>query len=161
MTFQQLTGSAPCPCGSGQDYAHCCGPLIAAEKPAASAEALMRSRYSAFVLGDSAYLGSSWASETRPASLTLEPVDWKGLKILDAGPGQDDCEAYVRFIAYFRAGEHAAGLLEKSRFIREDGHWVYFDGVLEMNNVITRKQACPCGSGKKFKHCCAETYFQE
>ncbi|WP_417067401.1 YchJ family protein [Niveibacterium terrae] len=116
-----------CPCGSGKPYAHCCGPLHAGE-PAASAEALMRSRYSAFALNLPDYLLASWHPSTRPADLTEEgPAPrWIGLKVLAAASAGD--AASVEFVATCRVGGRAQRLHEKSRFVLEDGRWYYVDG---------------------------------
>ena len=129
----------PCPCGSGLDYAQCCR-LLHHGEPASSPEALMRSRYSAFVRDDADYVRASWHTDTRPAELTLEGGDqWLGLEIVDAT--QD--------------GDGFAVLEEHSRFVRENGHWFYLDG----EHTVTpfkpgRNDPCPCGSGRKFKKCC-------
>ena len=123
-----MTAAAACPCG-GAPFARCCGPLLAGE-PAPTAERLMRSRFSAFVLGDATYLLRSWSRETRPRVLELEEgTRWRRLQIVDAvGGGAADAEGVVEFRASYR-DEDGAGLLhERSRFVREDGRWVYRDG---------------------------------
>ena len=120
--------SDTCPCGSGRTYAGCCGPLHAGTAHAATAEALMRSRYSAFVLERVAYLQSSWHASTRPADLTLEPgVKWLGLEVRRHRPTGDD-RAEVEFVARYRVGGRAVRLHETSRFVREGGRWFYVDG---------------------------------
>lgn len=121
----------PCPCGLGQPYDECCGPLHAGQ-PAASAEALMRSRFSAFALGDAAYLLGSWHSTTRPARLLLDPRQrWTRLEVLgtEAG-GLLDSAGVVEFRAHYREPGESGSLHERSRFVREDGRWVYLDGDL-------------------------------
>lgn len=123
----------PCPCGNPDGYARCCGPLHEGA-PAASAEALMRSRYSAYVLGREDYLLASWHASNRPASLRLgaqQPAPtWLGLKIHRHESGSAD-RAIVEFVARFRVGGgRAQRLHEVSRFVREDGHWFYLDGDL-------------------------------
>jgi SEC-C motif-containing protein len=120
---------ALCLCGSGLPYDSCCGPLHGGAA-ASTAEALMRSRFSAFALGLPDYLLASWHPLTRPASLDLDPdVVWRRLQIVDVvAGGQDDAEGVVEFRASFR-GQDGAGLLqERSRFVRLDGRWVYLDG---------------------------------
>ena len=120
--------SDTCPCGSGRTYAGCCGPLHAGTAHAATAEALMRSRYSAFVLGRVGYLEASWHASTRPAGLTLEPGQkWLGLevkrhRVIDAD------HAEVEFVARSRIGGRGVRLHETSRFVREGGRWYYVDG---------------------------------
>lgn len=115
-----------CPCESGLSYAACCAPLHQGVA-AATAEQLMRSRYSAFVLDLPAYLLSSWHRSTRPASLDNdEPVRWLGLKIKQAHSSGSQAE--VEFIARYKVGGRAWKLHEKSRFVFEEGHWFYVDG---------------------------------
>jgi SEC-C motif domain protein len=121
----------PCPCGTGLPLAGCCGRLHDGTAPAATAEQLMRSRYSAFVLGDAGYLLTTWHPTTRPRSLDLDPdVRWAGLEILrTTGGSMLAAEGTVEFRArYVRAGR-AGAQHENSRFVREDGRWYYLDGV--------------------------------
>ena len=126
-----------CPCGrttpKGQalSLADCCG-LYHSGQPAPDAESLMRSRYSAFVLGDVPYLLSTWHSSQRPAELTLETGGkWLGLEIKQhLVTGTDTAE--VEFVARFRVGGKAVRQHERSRFVREKSHdgvrWLYVDG---------------------------------
>ncbi|MBX3602698.1 MAG: SEC-C domain-containing protein [Rubrivivax sp.] len=120
----------PCPCGSGQPYPACCGRFHAGplHLQAPDAEALMRSRYSAFVRGDVDYLLATWHPSTRPASLVLEPgVRWLGLEVR-AHHHIDDEHATVEFVARSRLAGRATRLHETSRFVREGGRWFYVDG---------------------------------
>ncbi|MGS2616650.1 YchJ family protein [Micromonospora sp. LZ34] len=122
--------AGPCPCGSGRPYADCCGPLHRGGT-AATAEALMRSRFTAFALGDAAYLLLSWHSSTRPARLDLDPGQrWTRLEVIgtDCG-GLFDTAGTVEFRAHYRAGGRPGTLTERSRFVREDGRWVYLDAL--------------------------------
>ncbi|BBG02383.1 UPF0225 protein [Pseudonocardia saturnea] len=98
-------------------------------RPAATAEDLMRSRYTAFVRGDSAHLLASWHPSTRPRRLRLEPGSvWTGLEIVArSGGAMFDAEGVVEF----RAQRHDGTLHERSRFVREDGRWFYVDGELD------------------------------
>ena len=118
-----------CPCGSGQAYAVCCAALHRGA-PAPSAEALMRSRYSAYVRGDRDYLLRSWHASTRPAQLDLDPATrWLGLSVKRHAP--DGARAEVEFVARYRVGGGSAVRLhEHSRFVHEDGHWYYLDGEM-------------------------------
>jgi SEC-C motif domain protein len=124
-----VTGSAACPCGSGEQYDGCCGPAHAGT-PAPTAEALMRSRYSAFALGLAPYLLASWHPATRPAELDLDgATTWRRLQIVDTvagGAGDDD--GVVEFRAAYRAPDGAGLLHERSRFVREGGRWYYLTG---------------------------------
>lgn len=123
------TRPGACPCGSGLPYDECCGRLHRGEADAPTAEALMRSRYSAFAVGDAAYLLRSWHSSTRPARLRLDPGDrWTGLEVVDTtGGGLFDATGTVEFHARYRERGRAATMTERSRFVREDGRWVYLD----------------------------------
>ena len=128
-----ITPQSPCPCGwrERRSLAECCGRHHAGE-PAPTAEALMRSRYSAFVLRDRDYLLRTWHADTRPADLGLDtPARWLGLRIIGArDTGPDTAE--VEFVARYRVGGGSAiRLRERSRFVRHQGHWLYVDGEQE------------------------------
>ncbi len=118
----------------------------------------MRSRYSANVLGDDAYLARSWHPSTRPVELDSRAGPrWVGLEIVatDAG-GAGDTEGMVEFKAYYLDGNKLSALHEQSRFLHEEGRWLYVNGRIypSQSRDIGRNEACPCGSGKKFKRCC-------
>lgn len=120
-----------CACGSGKNRSACCGPYLDDEASAPTAEALMRSRYVAFVEGREGYLLATWAAETRPESLALDPDQrWLGLAIraTQAG-GPEDAEGWVEFVARSRVRGQGVRLHERSRFRREAGCWVYVDGM--------------------------------
>jgi SEC-C motif-containing protein len=121
-----------CPCGSGEIYDGCCGPLHSGEARAATAEQLMRSRYSAFAMGDAAYLRRSWHSSTRPKRLELDKdTRWIRLEILetrDGGPFHTS--GTVRFRAqYAERGAAPVFMEENSSFSREHGAWVYVSAL--------------------------------
>ncbi len=118
-----------CPCGSGRRYAACCRPLHAGEKPAASAEALMRSRYGAYVLKLGDYLLATWHATTRPSELDLDADSskWLGLDVR-CHRQLDEHHATVEFVARYRIAGRGHRLHELSRFVREDGRWYYVDG---------------------------------
>jgi SEC-C motif domain protein len=120
-----------CPCGSGLPLAECCGRLHTGEATAATAEELMRSRYSAFVLGDAGYLLATWHPATRPRSLDLDrDVRWTGLDVLATTGGSPlGSEGTVEFRAHYRSGGAAGAQHENSRFVRDGGRWRYVDGV--------------------------------
>lgn len=124
-----------CPCDSGNDYAHCCEPYINGIKPAPTAETLMRSRYTAYTLGDEAYLLASWHKTTSPGVLELDketPPRWIGLKIISTQSGKEnDDEGLVEFIARYKVNGKAQRLHETSRFVKEEGKWFYVDGELK------------------------------
>jgi SEC-C motif-containing protein len=119
-----------CPCGLGQPYDECCGPAHKGQ-PAVSAEALMRSRYSAFALDDAAYVLHSWHPETRPSAVENDPeLKWIGLDVLVTGSGgMFDTEGVVEFRAHFSDGGRRGQMHEVSRFVRYDGRWVYWGPI--------------------------------
>ncbi len=123
-------GLKPCPCGSGKAYAACCGRHLDGGVPPATAEALMRSRYSAYALGNAPYLLDSWHASTRPAALDLAgqaALKWIGLKVL-RHEQPDDGHAIVEFVARYKVNGRAFKMQETSRFVREGGRWFYVDG---------------------------------
>src|SRR5690606_36179232 len=116
----------PCPCGGrrpGDGYAACCQPLIEGQTTANDAESLMRSRYTAYALGNEDYLLATWHASTRPASLDLPPpgqahgIRWLGLKVESHEP-LSDSRAEVVFTARYREAGKAHRLHERSRFVR-------------------------------------------
>jgi SEC-C motif-containing protein len=120
-----------CPCGSDRPYPACCGRLHAGAAQARTAEELMRSRYSAFAVGDVAYLVRSWHPRTRPPDLALDGGQtWTGLTVTatEAG-GPGDEEGVVSFEASYRTPEGRGVLQETSRFERRRGRWVYVEAV--------------------------------
>ena len=125
-------GAANCPCGSGLDYRNCCQPHHDGE-PAPTAEALMRSRYVAYVRGDADYLRASWHASTRPAELGFDgpqPV-WLGLDVKRHDVTDAD-HAEVEFVAKYRiGGGSVVRMRERSRFVREGAHWFYVDGDVD------------------------------
>jgi SEC-C motif-containing protein len=124
----------PCPCESGLPFEACCAPYLKGEKSAPTAEALMRSRYSAYTRRDAAYLLRTWHPSTRPAVLDLEQdagLRWLGLKILKrSAGGPEDGAGSVEFVARYKAGGKGGRLCENSRFVREEGLWYYLDGEI-------------------------------
>ncbi len=123
----------PCPCGSLKTYESCCQRWHGGETPS-DAEALMRSRYTAFVLNLQDYLLATWHPRTRPPSLSLEqsPRRWLGLKVLRHEAETADT-AIVEFIACYKASGHTHEVRQASRFVREDGRWVYVEGDAKKN----------------------------
>ena len=120
-----------CPCGSGNPYKTCCEPLHLTEKNAVTAEALMRSRYTAFVLKNAQYLLDTWHEDSRPNELELDSATkWLGLKILssDAG-GALDSTGTVQFVARYRIHGKGHRLEETSLFKKQDGRWYYYSAL--------------------------------
>lgn len=155
-----------CPCGSGRNVDTCCGPILAGT-PALTAEALMRSRYTAFVRGDIKYIDRTHASEKWDAAersatkRNFNLVEWVRLEVLQiARGGLRDDTGMVEFAAHFRQNGAEMIHRERSNFRRDDGLWVYVDGDFPEDAgaaqiaKVGRNATCPCGSGKKFKKCC-------
>jgi SEC-C motif-containing protein len=139
--------SPGCPCGNSLPILRCCGPYIAGAALPPTAEALMRSRYTAYTMGMEDYLRATWHPRTRPTEPIIdknEKIQWLGLEIKSAlrlrqrkadlpdNPDQDT----VEFVARFKAGSgRAQRLHEVSRFVREPDptignqlRWLYVDG---------------------------------
>jgi SEC-C motif domain protein len=162
-----------CPCGSTAAYADCCAPLLDLQKRAATAEALMRSRYVAYVRNDMVYLEKTQFPLKRGtfnARKTLAwnaDVVWTGLRILATREGgTEDAAGVVEFVASFEKAGEPGSIHEVSRFKQQDGRWFYVDGRVGVADKpdapdrvagkpkVGRNAPCPCGSGKKFKRCC-------
>lgn len=123
-----------CHCDSSRLFASCCGLYIDGGRKPETAEQLMRSRYSAYVLEREDYLLRTWHEATRPTALPWQdaaPVKWLRLKILrtEAG-GTHDREGVVEFVARYLINGKAERLHEVSRFQREGGQWLYVDGQI-------------------------------
>jgi len=125
-----------CPCNPAVAYAGCCGTLHAGKTCATTAEALMRSRYSAYVRGDAGYLLATWHASTRPTALdlgTAANTRWLGLEVrrhaLTGSDASGRTTATVEFVARHRSGGGpAVRLHEISHFVREGARWYYLDG---------------------------------
>jgi len=157
----------PCICGLGESTEACCGPIIKGERKAETAEALMRSRYTAYVLGEVDYILDSLHPEHREdvdrkaTEAWSKSADWKGLEIVSTeqgGPADDT--GMVEFIARFELGKIPQVHHEKATFARHNGRWYFVDGeaigqkpVVHEGPRIGRNDPCHCGSGKKYKKC--------
>ncbi len=124
------TGGPPtgtCPCGSRTLFVDCCRPALTGEQPARTAEALMRSRYTAYVIGDADHLFRSWHPRHRPAEIALDPaVRWVSLTVVDTvDGGEHDQDGVVEFRARYLDADGPGELRERSLFTRRAGRWVY------------------------------------
>jgi len=157
-----------CPCGSTQNYSDCCRPVITGERRAETAEQLMRSRYSAYVIKELAWLKTSLHPDHRAdydeasSRAWAERAEWHGIEILGTekgGPG--DQEGTVEFAVSFTESGVQQEHRERSSFTKIGDEWYFTTGkVLPPRPVVRtgpkagRNDPCPCGSGKKFKKCC-------
>jgi SEC-C motif-containing protein len=136
--------TAGCPCG-GPSFAACCGPYIAGEAVPPTAEALMRSRYTAYTQRNEDYLRATWHASTRPPDAIVaedEKLQWLGLEVIStlrlrqrkANLSESPDNDTVEFVARYKIGGRAHRLHEVSRFVREPGNqgaaprWFYLDG---------------------------------
>lgn len=145
-----------CPCGSGFSLELCCGRYHQG-KLAPTPEALMRSRYSAFVLGLNDYLLATWHPSTRPKELALDTeTEWKKLLIINAEKAVAE-SGQVHFQAYFRERHQWHVLEEISQFSYAEKRWLYVSGEPVVTRLKPgRNASCLCGSGRKIKVCCGE-----
>ena len=158
-----------CPCLSGLAYAQCCEPYITGVKAAPTAEALMRSRYSAYVEHAIDYIVDTCTQDEKDkidikqTRAWSEKSKWLGLKILSVEKGgPNDSEGSVEFQALYETDGLKDTHHEKAKFKKKDGRWFYDEGNVILKTVVRsfpkvgRNDPCPCGSGKKFKHCCGK-----
>jgi SEC-C motif-containing protein len=127
-----MTAASLCLCGAPCVYGDCCGRYLDAGLCPDRAEALMRSRYVAYVRGRADYLLATWHPATRPATLDLngEQVRWLGLKVCRVWAGSPrDNDGIVEFVARYKIGGRAYRLHETSRFVKEGGRWFYLDAL--------------------------------
>ena len=157
-----------CPCGSIKGYENCCGPLINGEKNAETAEALMRSRYTAYTRAEIEYLLNTLHPSKKDAydSESLrkwsEESDWHGLEIIETEKGgEEDDTGTVEFIARYTEKGKSSEHHEIADFQKQDGKWFFYDGKAPRPTTFVRKtpktgrnDPCPCKSGKKYKKCC-------
>ena len=156
-----------CPCGSNVDYTACCQPVIKGERPALTAEQLMRSRYSAYVKKEIEYILTSLHPEHRKdydeksSRDWAESAEWHGIKILNTVKGTGtDSEGEVEFSVSFTQNGLRQEHHERSSFKKKDGVWYFAEGKTMPKPVFRaapktgRNEPCHCGSGKKFKKCC-------
>ena len=150
-----------CSCNSQKEFSQCCGPYLAGTAKPPTAEALMRSRYSAYVHGNFSYLLDTWHASSRTSADfgAMTGIRWNGLEIIavEAG-GPDEQEGMVEFKVYYQEAGAPLILHEKSRFIKEEDQWFYVNGTVQPKRSVKigRNDPCPCGSGKKYKKCCQQ-----
>ena len=158
-----------CPCGSGLNYSDCCELYISGQKSAPTAEALMRSRYTAYTVHAIDYIISTCLDEGKDRIDYKQTKDWSeksqwlGLKIISTEKGGPlDSEGIVEFEASYERDRLKDLHHERAQFKKNGGKWFYQDGsiipktVIRTGPKIGRNDPCPCGSGKKYKQCCGK-----
>jgi SEC-C motif domain protein len=154
----------PCPCGTGKNYAECCGIFIQAQQKPLTPEALMRSRYSAYTQANMDYIAQTMKSpakdrfDAKSSGEWAKRVTWLRLEV--KATSIQASKGFVEFIAYFKEQGKINTLHELSEFCLENGEWYYVDGkhlssiASSTLSPVGRNDLCPCGSGKKYKKCC-------
>ena len=158
---------AHCPCGSKRSFDACCGPYIENLYPAPTAEALMRSRYTAYTRANVAYLKKTsrtgLAGEFDEAAVTqfAKRVRWLGLDIIRTQQGlSDDTVGEITYVARYVDAGHEKQIAEHARFQKSPTGWLYVGSSTAPSSTVApkvrvgRNDPCPCGSGKKYKKCC-------
>ena len=154
-----------CLCGSGVPYSQCCELLHSGQSTALTAEALMRSRFTAYAMHNDAYLLSTWDLASRPTAVDFskDTGEWTRLEIVMLKKGMaKDHKGIVEFKAHFTVDGEQRVMNEISRFVKKQGQWFYQDGKVKsialdhgsFNQGLNA--SCACGSGKKFKRCCGK-----
>ncbi|MDR0878598.1 MAG: YchJ family protein [Treponema sp.] len=159
-----------CPCGSGREYAQCCEPYITGTQKPPTAEALMRSRYSAYVEHAVDYIINTCVRKDRDDIDIKQTRDWSeksnwlGLKIISTEKGGPaDTEGTVEFEAMYELDGLKDIHHETAKFKKDKDEWLYDDGSIVPKTIVRaspkvgRNDPCPCGSGRKYKHCCGRT----
>ncbi len=159
-----------CPCGSGTPKSECCGPILDGARKPATAEQLMRARYSAYAAVDIDFLYNSSGPDVQQefdaesSRRWAEGSEWQGMEVVakERGEAGDD-EGVVEFIARYSVNGTDFEHHERSLFRRLDGDWKFIDGELVKPQPLVREapkvgrnDPCPCGSGKKYKKCCGK-----
>jgi SEC-C motif-containing protein len=162
--FVAPTADQPCPCGSGGKFGGCCLPILKKEKPAADAEQLMRSRFSAHVVRNFEHLHRTHLESSKEpyvADPEAGGTNWTRLKIHSHEKSPKPGFATVDFTAYYQEADAEKALHEKAEFQNIEGTWYYIRALRQGPAPIKTTQAkagrndpCPCGSGKKYKQCC-------
>jgi SEC-C motif-containing protein len=146
-------------------YEECCRLYHSGEKQAPTAEALMRSRFTAFAMKDQAYILETWDSTNRPSKVDFpkDAIKWNRLEVVEKKKGGDkDVKGIVEFKAYYLLDGDQYVVNEVSRFHKNQGRWYYLDGKIKsiakigQQTDMGRNVPCPCGSRKKYKRCCGK-----
>lgn len=155
---ENFTAPSLCFCRSGKEYKHCCAPFHLHTAVPETAEQLMRSRYTAYVLKNIPYIVATIVPsqqtllETHLLQEWADNTTWLGLEILKT-ENFTKTQSAVEFKAIFQGEEGELAHQERSIFVKIENRWYFVDPTV---SLPTMKQPCVCGSGKKFKHCCGE-----
>lgn len=156
-----------CPCGSGKNFGDCCEPVLNGGREAANAEELMRARFTAHVTHNFRFLHESHrptAGKAYVAEKGEPTMEWTRLVVHGHEISADPDKAFVDFSAYGTEDKVEKVLHEKAEFLRVNGKWLYNREARlgpapykVMTPKVGRNEPCPCGSGKKYKHCCLQS----
>jgi SEC-C motif domain protein len=151
-----------CYCGSDLRFENCCEPCLSGEQCAISPEALMRSRFCAYLLNNYDYILATYAAEQRNqlslSELSENSKNTKWLRLIVHHTGQSNTTGKVEFSAYYQADNQLYVMHETSDFIKLNEKWYYTTGLMHKDSgpyMQQRNDLCLCGSGKKFKKCCS------
>ena len=167
MSILQVPPDSLCPCLSAKKYTHCCEPFLIQKQKPKTAEDLLRSRYTAFVLGHIDYIVSTHHSKTahevnrQEIEEWSQSSEWQGLKILQKEAGEaGDSQGTIVFHAQYTVNGKVNDHFEKALFEKENGDWKFKDGqgiqqgtFVRSEPKVGRNDPCSCGSGKKYKKC--------
>jgi len=156
-----------CPCGKGESIESCCGPYISGARLPDTAEALMRSRYTAFATGNVDYIIETHDPDRRgeldrtSTEAWSKQSEWLGFELISSEKGQpEDSAGVIEFVARYKMKGVTMAHRERAVFRKHGDHWVFVDGqmvngppVKRTEPRVGRNEACPCGSGKKYKKC--------
>ena len=157
-----------CVCGKGESLETCCGPYLSGEKLPPTAEALMRSRYAAYVQGNIDYIIDTHDPERTDdvdranTETWSKQSEWIKLEILATERGtEDDEDGIVEFVARYKLKGVTVDHRERAEFKKLKGRWYFMDGkeippppARRLAPNVGRNDPCVCGSGKKYKKCC-------
>ncbi|MBQ9238590.1 MAG: YchJ family protein [Treponema sp.] len=168
--MSEVAKTDQCPCGASKTYGDCCAPILADSALALTAEALMRARYSAYVVGAIDFIINTCTQDDGTRTIDRKATEdwsknatWHGLRILRTERGgKQDTEGTVEFEADYTLHHLRDRHHETASFKKVDGRWLYETGRLKTTTVVRdgkkigRNELCPCGSGKKYKNCCGK-----
>ncbi len=172
MAKKKTENANPCPCQSGQEFNQCCEVFLKGTQKPETAEKLLRSRYTAFVLGNVDYIMTTHHTKTigeidrNGIEEWSRSATWHGLEIksIEQGTAKDD-EGTIEFVARYTQEGRTYNHHEFSLFKKDNGEWKFYDikknQPVKTENRIGRNDPCICGSGKKYKKCHGEAQSQK